>query len=376
MVWNRLAYRKDPETGKRRSRLNPVSEWIIKEVPDLRIVPDDLWHAVKERQKAAHRETRPDKSSVAFWNLRRPQYLLSGLMKCGSCGASYTKSGANRFGCAAARSKGTCSNLLSVDGRELEAYVLDGLKRRLMEPDLFAEFAREFIAEVNRERAGLARDKTELQRELASVSRDIDRLVNAIIAGADALSLNGRLKELESRKAAIAREIDNQPEAKPALHPNLAAVYREKVADLERVLQEPSIREEGYGLIRSLIEGVRLTPVDGQLEIELKGDLAGILAISDAAQTKSERDGRALQNKGGCGGTQQPQICFSLRRGFRARKISVVRLVGRRARSVVNDGSSSAIRYEWRRLLASLAPREKSRPPSNLPRSACRCDCV
>ncbi len=80
--------------AKRRSRLNPVSEWIIKEVPDLRIVPDDLWHAVQERQKAAHRETRPDKSSVAFWNLRRPQYLLSGLMKCGSCGASYTKSGA------------------------------------------------------------------------------------------------------------------------------------------------------------------------------------------------------------------------------------------------------------------------------------------
>lgn len=111
------------------------------------------------------------------------------------------------------------------------------------------------------------------------------------------MSLNSRLKELESRKAAIARELDDQPEAKPALHPNLAAIYREKVADLERVLQEPSIREEGHGLIRSLIEGVRLTPVDGQLEIELKGDFAGILAISDAAQTTSERDGKALQIK-------------------------------------------------------------------------------
>ena len=50
-------------------------------------------------------------------------------------------------------------------------------------------------------------------------------------------------------------------------------------------------------MIRSLIERVRLTPVDGQLEIELKGDLAGILAISDAAQTTSERDGKALQIK-------------------------------------------------------------------------------
>jgi hypothetical protein len=75
MVWNRLAYRKDPETGKRRSRLNPASEWILKEVPDLRIVPDDLWHAVKERQKASHRETCPDKSTVALWNLVRHQHL-------------------------------------------------------------------------------------------------------------------------------------------------------------------------------------------------------------------------------------------------------------------------------------------------------------
>ncbi len=114
-----------------------------------------------------------------------------------------------------------------------------------MEPDLFAEFAREFIAEVNRERAGLARDKTELQRELASVSRDIDRLVNAIIAGADALSLNGRLKELESRKAAIAREIDNQPEAKPALHPNLAAVYREKVPTSNACCKSPAFARRG-----------------------------------------------------------------------------------------------------------------------------------
>jgi len=297
MVWNPLAYRKDPETGKRRSRLNPASEWIVKDLPELRIVPDDLWCAVKERQKAAQRETRPDKSSVSFWNLRRPKHLLSGLMKCGACGASYTKHGANRFGCAAARSKGTCSNLLTVDGRELEGLVLDGLKRRLMEPDLFAEFAREFIAEVNGERTGLARDKTELQRELASACRDMDKLVNVIIAGADALALTSRLKELESRKAAIARELKDQPDAKPALHPNLAAIYREKVADLERVLQEPTIREEGHGLIRSLIEAVRLTPVEGQLELELKGDLAGILAFSDTAKTTSERDGKALQIK-------------------------------------------------------------------------------
>jgi hypothetical protein len=36
IVWNRLRYIKDPSTGKRVSRINPVSEWINRPVPDLR----------------------------------------------------------------------------------------------------------------------------------------------------------------------------------------------------------------------------------------------------------------------------------------------------------------------------------------------------
>ena len=45
LVWNRQRYVKDPSTGKRLARLNPEREWIVKEVPELRIVDDDLWHA-------------------------------------------------------------------------------------------------------------------------------------------------------------------------------------------------------------------------------------------------------------------------------------------------------------------------------------------
>ncbi len=42
LVWNRLRYIKDPDTGRRVSRLNPSEEWITKDVPDLRIVDDAL----------------------------------------------------------------------------------------------------------------------------------------------------------------------------------------------------------------------------------------------------------------------------------------------------------------------------------------------
>ncbi|WP_408735209.1 hypothetical protein [Gluconacetobacter diazotrophicus] len=50
LVWNRLRYLKDPDSGKRVSRLNPESEWVIQEVPELRIDEQDLWDTVKARQ--------------------------------------------------------------------------------------------------------------------------------------------------------------------------------------------------------------------------------------------------------------------------------------------------------------------------------------
>jgi hypothetical protein len=52
LVWNRQRYVKDPRTGRRVSRLNPESEWIVTDVPELRIVDDSLWQAVKARQNS------------------------------------------------------------------------------------------------------------------------------------------------------------------------------------------------------------------------------------------------------------------------------------------------------------------------------------
>jgi site-specific DNA recombinase len=42
LVWNRLRYVKNPDTGKRVSRLNPPSEWMTRELPALQIVSDEL----------------------------------------------------------------------------------------------------------------------------------------------------------------------------------------------------------------------------------------------------------------------------------------------------------------------------------------------
>ena len=92
LVWNRQRFIKDPDTGKRQARPNPDSEWVIQEVPELRIVDQDLWDAVKARQASvsASRDTRDTSSPDHFREKRRPRYLFSGLSKCGCCGGGYS----------------------------------------------------------------------------------------------------------------------------------------------------------------------------------------------------------------------------------------------------------------------------------------------
>lgn len=72
LVWNRLRYVKDPESGKRVSRRNPPEEWITKDVPDLRIIDTPLWHAVKFRQGEIDAEPRVQAiKATKFWEARR-----------------------------------------------------------------------------------------------------------------------------------------------------------------------------------------------------------------------------------------------------------------------------------------------------------------
>ena len=48
-IWNRQRFEKDPRTGRHVGRLNPPSEWVVVDVPELRIVPQDLWERAQAR---------------------------------------------------------------------------------------------------------------------------------------------------------------------------------------------------------------------------------------------------------------------------------------------------------------------------------------
>ncbi len=144
LVWNRLRYIRDPDTGKRVSRLNPPSEWVTTDVPHLRIVTNELWTAVKQRQTLMRHPISKGASPV---HCRRPKYVFSGLTKCGVCGGGFHIHANNYLACFSARSRGTCTNLLTIRREEVERRVLITLQEKLLDQDLFAEFCQEFTRE-------------------------------------------------------------------------------------------------------------------------------------------------------------------------------------------------------------------------------------
>ncbi|MGY0794201.1 recombinase family protein [Azospirillum argentinense] len=298
LVWNRLRYIKDPDSGKRVSRLNAPDQWVVQEVPELRIVGQELWNRVKARQAQMTNDVRGAAGGPQeFWDRRRPRFLLSGLIRCGCCGGGYSKISANLFGCSAARNKGptACGNRMNIRRDVLEATVLDSLRRRLMEPKLFKVFCEEFTAELNRQLAAESSTVDQAKAELARVERRMGKLVDAIAEGVPARSVKDELVRLEARQEELRLTLAEAPaKRRPLLHPNMADLYRARVTALQDALTTPDTQAEAAELIRSLIEAVVLMPEDGTLRVDLHGALAGILALCSGTRKAGPVSGAGL----------------------------------------------------------------------------------
>ena len=86
-------------------------------------------------------------------------------------------------------------------------------------------------------------------------------------------------------------KLQRAPEPTPRLHPNLAELYRQKVADLRDALNETGTRAEAANIIRDLVEEIRLHPDKNVLKIELVGDLARILNFANGNPRRIEPAG-------------------------------------------------------------------------------------
>jgi site-specific DNA recombinase len=311
IVWNRVRMIKDPSTGRRVSRSNPEKEWQRADAPHLAIVDRETFEAVQARLA--------DRAIALPAHRRQPKHLLSGLLKCGCCGAGMSvkdiAAGRVRVHCTGAKEGGTCTNRKAVYLDKIETPVLAGLKRLLSDPRAVAAY----ISAYNEERRQLARDisgrKGASEKRLRQVTAEIDRTIGMVVKGlisedeaAQVLPpLRAERGRIENELASLGRE-----PSMIRIHPRAAEAYLAAIARLGSALDEGD-REASRAEVRKLIERVVVTPGENSPTIQLDGWLSSV-AFGDLA-TDPRLGGKVVAGERYRASPQSDRLPFSLQIG-------------------------------------------------------------
>ena len=224
-VWNRTQNTFDETEGKDSKRHRPESEWVRMEVPELRIVSDELW----ERVQAVNRRGRDKYYATRMGGMNRTEssrtYLFSGTMFCGICGGPIAvicgKKPKVRYGCLNHRNRDACTNKRTILRTRLEQQLIAALSANLLDNRLEEERTREFAAQLKAQielEEKLAREAEvncpALEKERSELTSQGRRLDEAIATLGLSAFVAEQLRSVESRLAEIDRLLTSKPAAK------------------------------------------------------------------------------------------------------------------------------------------------------------------
>ena len=294
ILYNRQTFMKDPETRKRVSRPNAEEAMVATEVPELRIIDEALWQCVQARL-AQFAGTRPERA-------RRPKRLLSGFLKCGHCGGSYTIVAKDYWACTTRRTGGSCDNAAHIREADAEERIWAAINHHMLHPDVIAAYLDEIRKGAAAERRRLIAARAAEDQRLKEIEREQDRIVDAIVSGVPPERLKAKSLALEEERVSIEAARTSLDELDGLLaHPALAESYRRRCESLAALVGQdekniPGARE----LLASMIEKIEVFPrANGERggDLLLHGDLAAILGLNPKTQkpATSEGDGQSLQ---------------------------------------------------------------------------------
>jgi site-specific DNA recombinase len=282
VVWSKTKKVRNPQTGRRVRRPRPKSEWLRVEMPEQRIIPEQLWKAVAERIAYINRTYGIAGSKGGKMNLRAAAspYIFSGLLLCGECGSNYVivagggrnKKGAD-YGCPRHHLRGTCSNARRVSRELLETELLSKIQNEVLSDAtidfLLAGLEREIekrFASLNSEVDTMRRRKEELETKLKNLARFFED-------GNDSPTIRAAITAHEAEIAAITDKTLGRK--KGSVHQQIAGLrkfVRDGVSDIRELLagkhaQPALVRQE----LAKHIDAITLLP-DGKGNVRYKGE--------------------------------------------------------------------------------------------------------
>jgi site-specific DNA recombinase len=118
---------------------------------------------------------------------RRPRHLLSGLLRCGTCGGAIVlkdrDSKGRRVYCARMHQGGGCTNGRAFYLADIERRVLAGLEKQLKDPRAIERFLKTYVEERKRLAAAEGAKRRRKETRLEEVNREFDRALNMCVRG-------------------------------------------------------------------------------------------------------------------------------------------------------------------------------------------------
>ena len=218
------ATRKGYLDGRKVREAQASADLVRVERPELRIVDAETWARVRALDAGVRGRTGT-----------KPAHLLTGYVVCAVCNGPLAVCGTRRgttsihaYGCAWARDRGptVCNVTLRRPADELEGEVLAWMEREALAESTVAEVLSEARAILEARTARPDETRATLEHELATVTRERDRLARALAVAGDVEALAIELRARDDRARTLHAQLASLPADRQTLG-DWAAVERE-----------------------------------------------------------------------------------------------------------------------------------------------------
>jgi site-specific DNA recombinase len=289
VIWNRFRWvRSAADSSKRKCLPNPRKDWIEHQDERLRIVPQSLWDRVKQRQADLEQSIglRIAAGIAKGKAGPRPRHLLSGLLRCGSCGANFVVSGRDTYACSAHVHGRDCDNTVRLKRAVVEPLLITGVRETLTQPEVLAQARRAVDAALKR----IKNDQRSSSGQIDKLRAEIANLTDAIAAGA----LRGS-RAIAERLAAAEAELDrieteaSEPIATAAVltHTHQTEAKLKSAANDLLATVKKKDPERGRAAIHALVGNITVcsTPTEVRFESESGAVEKALLSVAGAKHT-------------------------------------------------------------------------------------------
>lgn len=212
IVWNKSRWLKVPGSNRRVRRPRPKSEWKIFQSPELRIITHEVWNQVQRKNAwTTERYSTGARKGLANRALSVP-YILSGILKCGLCGAALGiirgRGGKYaRYGCSQHFNRGACSNDLTIKSQIAEESFFDELQRVALQPEAIEVVLNEFTRQLQDALDKDTGESQQLRKRAQKLARELENFTKAIAEGVPAKALRQSISERERELSQIKEKL-------------------------------------------------------------------------------------------------------------------------------------------------------------------------